>query len=149
VILLDTNVICELTRPEPSPDVLAWVDSVHGPDVATTAITAAELLYGIARLPGGRRKDQLREAIEHLLDVDFAGRVHPFDREAASYYAGIVAGREAGGRPIAPTDAQVAGICRSRDAVLATRNIRDFHGTGVRLINPWEALGRPDSSAGE
>ena len=139
MIVLDTNVISELTRPQPSKDVLAWADSVHGPNVATTAITAAELLYGIARLPDGKKKDQLREAIKQLLDVDFAGRVHPFDRDAASCYAIIVAAREAAGRPITPADAQVAGICRSHDAVLATRNLRDFHGTGVRLINPWDA----------
>jgi len=147
VIVLDTNVISELTRREPSKNVLAWADSVHGPEVATTAVTAAELLYGIARLPDGKRKDQLHDAIKHLLDVDFAGRVHPFDRDAASCCAIIVAGREAAGRPIALADAQVAGICRSRDAGLATRNIKDFHGTGVRLINPWDAKGRPDAGA--
>jgi len=74
-------------------------------------------------------------------------RVHRFDREAASCYASIVAGREAAGRPIALADAQVAGICRSRHAGLATRNIADFHGTGVRLINPRDELGRPGTRA--
>jgi len=139
--VLDTKVISELARPQPSNDVLAWADSVHGPNVATTAITAAELLDGIARLPDGKRKDHLREAIKHLVDVDFAGRLHPFDLDAASCYAIIVAGREADGRPITPADAQVAAICLSHDAVLATRNTKDFEGTGVRLINPWDTPG--------
>jgi toxin FitB len=138
MIILDTNVISELTRLRPSDAVVSWADSVHGPAVATTAVTAAELLYAVARLPDGRRKTQLGEAIEQLLSIDLGGRAHPFDLNAAVQYAAIVSDREAAGRPISTSDAQIAAICRNHDAVLATRNTADFDGTGIKLINPWD-----------
>jgi toxin FitB len=139
MIILDTNVLSELTRPEPNEAVLSWADSVPGPEAGITAITVAELLYGIARLPDGRRREQLGAAVHQLIDIDFGGRAHPFDVTAAAHYATIVADREAAGHPISVSDAQIAAICRSLRATLATRNTRDFRDTGTKLIDPWAA----------
>ncbi len=137
MILLDTNVISELTRREPDPGVLAWIDGLAADEVWTTAITAAELLSGLARLPAGRRRNELTGAVEGLLREDLAGRIEPFDAETAGHYALLVAERIGAGQPISVPDAQIAAICRKRRATLATRNTRDFEGTGIDLVNPW------------
>ncbi len=138
MIVLDTNVISELARRVPDPGVLSWLDSLEVSDVATTAITAAELRHGVARLSDGRRKRELAVVIRGILAEDFRGRVFPFDERASVRYADIVAGRERIGRPIGVADAQIAAICRDSGAMLATRNTADFEETGIELINPWE-----------
>jgi predicted nucleic acid-binding protein len=143
VIVLDTNVISELTRQVPEPGVIAWLDSLPAEEVGTTAVTAAELLYGVARIPSGRRKTELAAAVRGLLGDDFRDRVLPFDEHCASRYADIVCGREALGRPIGVADAQIAAICRAAEATLATRNTDDFAGAGIDLINPWK-LDQPE-----
>ena len=107
-------------------------------DVATTAITAAELRYRVARLPDGHRKRELTVMIEGILTEDFHGRVLPFDERSSAQYADVVAGRERIGRPIGVADAQIAAVCRDLNAILATRNTADFEETGIELINPWE-----------
>jgi toxin FitB len=137
VIVLDTNVISELARQVVDVGVLAWLDSLEISDVATTAVTAAELRYGLARLPDGRRKRELSVVIGGILNEDFHGRVLPFDEGSAVQYGDIVANRERIGQPIGVSDAQIASICRDLGAVLATRNTPDFEGTGVELVNPW------------
>jgi toxin FitB len=142
VIVLDTNVISELTRQVPEPAVISWLDSLPAEGVGTTAVTAAELLYGVTRMPAGRRKTELAAAVRGLLGDDFRDRVLPFDEHCAWRYADIVCGREALGRPIGVADAQIAAICRTAEATLATRNTDDFSGTGIDLINPWN-LDRP------
>jgi predicted nucleic acid-binding protein len=139
VIILDTNVISELTRPVPDSGVIAWLDSQPAEETAVTAITVAELRYGVRRLPDGRRKAELSEAVSALVDTDFRGRVEAFDVLAAGQYADVVTMRERAGRPISTSDAQIAAICRVLNATLATRNTTDFTGTGVDLINPWKA----------
>jgi predicted nucleic acid-binding protein len=139
VIILDTNILSELARLDPEPNVVTWLDSLPATEVATTAITAAELLYGVARLPDGRRRAALAETIDAMIKEDFRGRVEPFDGLAAEQYATVVVGREKKGRPIAAADAQIAAICRVRSATLATRNTDDFTDTGIGLINPWDA----------
>jgi toxin FitB len=138
VILLDTNILSELIRPEPHGGVMRWLDSLDSATVATTAITAAELLYGVARLPAGRRKEQLSEAIHGLIEEDFDGRVEPFDATAAAHYADLLSDRETAGRPIGVADAQIAAICRKLEATLATRNTGDFEDTGIELVDPWQ-----------
>ena len=138
MIVLDTNVISELTRPVPEPGVVLWLDSLPADEVGTTAVTAAELLYGVARMPAGRRKTELAAAVSGLLGDDFRDGVLPFDEQCASRYADIVCGRETLGRPIGVADAQIAAICRTVEATLATRNTNDFSGTGIELINPWK-----------
>lgn len=138
MIVLDTNVISELARRVPDPGVLAWLDTLEVAEVATTAITAAELRYGVARLPDSHRKRELTVMIKGVLTEDFHGRVLPFDDRASARYADIVRGRQRIGRPISVQDAQIAAICRDLSATLVTRNIPDFEETGVELINPWK-----------
>jgi predicted nucleic acid-binding protein len=142
IVVLDTNVISELARPEPSLQVLTWVDGQD--EVAITATTAAELLYGIARLPDGARKVRLADGIRTMIDGPLRERVLAFDRDAASHYAEIVSAREDAGRPIAIADAQIAAICRARGATLGTRNVRDFESVGITVINPWDHGSDPE-----
>jgi predicted nucleic acid-binding protein len=139
VIILDTNVVSELIRATPDSGVRAWVNSLPSTQIATTAITAAELYCGIARLPAGQCRQQLAVAVSALLNDVLRGRVAAFDERAARRYADVVTGREQAGRPIEVPDAQIAAICRELGAVLATRNIKDFEETGVELVNPWQA----------
>ena len=139
MIILDTNVISELTRPVPDPGVITWLDSLSAEETAITAITAAELRYGVRRIPDGRRKTGLSEAVNALLTTDFRDRVEPFDVLAADQYADVVTAREHAGQPISTSDAQIAAICRVLNATLATRNTSDFTGIGVNLIDPWKA----------
>lgn len=136
MIVVDTNVASELMRPSPSTAVEAWARSQSAADLYTTSITLAEILYGIERLPRGRRKALLTAATEEVF-ATFAEQVLAFDAAAAREYAGIVARRERVGAPIDGFDAQIASICRVREAPLATRDLRDFHDTGVDLIDPW------------
>lgn len=138
MIILDTNVISELARQVPDTGVLAWLDSLEISEVATTAVTAAELRYGVARLPDGHRKRELTAVIRGILAEDFYGRILPFDERASIRYAEVVTGRERVGRPIGVADAQIAAICRDSDATLATRNTADFEETGIELIDPWK-----------
>lgn len=137
MIVLDTNVLSELTRRQPDKNVLDWLDSLATAETMTTAVTAAELLYGVARLPAGHRKAGLTAAVQSLLDEDFRGRVEAFDTIAAAHYAIVVSDRERIGRPISVADAQIASICRKLQAALATRNTTDFDDTGIELIDPW------------
>jgi toxin FitB len=137
VIVVDTNVLSELARQVPDPGVLSWLDSLEISEVATTAVTAAELRYGVARLPDGHRERELTVVIRGILAEDFHGRVLPFDERASVRYADIITGRERIGRPIGVADAQIAAICRDLGAILATRNTADFEETGIELINPW------------
>lgn len=135
--VLDTNVISEVMRTDPVAKVVDWVDEHDVESLSMTAVTAAELLYGVARLPDGARKRELSFAVQALIRQDFAGRVLPFDADAAEHYAALVAQREGRGRPISAADAQIAAICRLRGATLATRNTRDFEETGIELVDPW------------
>jgi toxin FitB len=138
VILLDTNVLSELIRPKPDEGVTKWLDSLDSAAVATTAITAAELRYGVARMPAGQRRERLNEAIRGLIEVDLEGRVEPFDAAAATHYAALVSDRDKAGRPISMADGQIAAICRKLGATLATRNTSDFQDTGIDLLDPWQ-----------
>jgi predicted nucleic acid-binding protein len=142
VIVLDTNVVSELMRTAPEPEVVRWVDAFEPTDVFITAVTAAELMYGVARLPDGRRKERLSVKVSALLADDFADQVLPFDGLAAVHYADIVVSRERFGRPISMADAQTAAICRHWSAGVATRNVSDFTDTGIRVVNPWDTAGQ-------
>ncbi len=139
MIVLDTNVLSELMRPAPTLLIVDWVDAVSArEDVAITAITVAEILYGIERLPEGRRKQQLGGVAAMMFEEDFAGAIFSFDAEAAVHYAQRVATSEAAGRPVSMADAQIAAICLYHGATLATRNTKDFEPFGVALVNPWD-----------
>ena len=137
MIVLDTNVLSELMRPEPSPTVIAWIEARATTSLFTTTITQAEILYGIRLLPSGKRRSEIEEAACEMFRMDFAGRVLPFDQDAAQAYAKIASSRRQAGRPITQFDAQIAAIALSRDGAVATRNIADFEGCGPDLIDPW------------
>lgn len=139
MILLDTNVVSELMKSAPEPAVLAWIDAIPAATVFVSAITRAEILYGIALVPDGKRRDRLEQAAHTAFETYFRGRVLPFDSEAADAFAQLAAGRRQAGRPISQPDAQIAAIARSRGAELATRNVPDFEGCGVEIVNPWGA----------
>jgi hypothetical protein len=137
MIVVDTNVLSELMRPSPARRVLAWFSSVPAARLHVTTITIAEMLTGVTLLPRGRRRDALDVAVRRMVDEDFAGRTLAFDQAAATHYADVVAARTRAGHPIATLDAQIAAIARSRGASLATRNVADFEGCEVDLIDPF------------
>ena len=139
MIIVDTNVVSELLRPTPEPRVEGWLAAQDGFDIYLTAISEAELRYGVAIMDNGKRRDGLADAIDRILRDDMAGRVLAFDSAAAEAYATIAASRRAAGRPIAQADCQIAAIARARGATVATRNTADFDGCGIDLINPWTA----------
>ncbi|KAG0163893.1 hypothetical protein DFQ28_011034 [Apophysomyces sp. BC1034] len=126
-------------RALPDAGMLAWLDRQASHALSLTAVTVAELRYGIERLPEGRRKAALHKAERAMLEQDFAGRVLAFDETAALHYGPLVAVREAMGRPISLADAQIAAICQCHGASLATRNGRDFEAIGLEVVDPWHA----------
>ena len=137
MIVLDTKVVSELMRAEPAPAVLAWLRRQGAADLFTTAVTVAEVRYGVARLPDGQRKDDLGQAADQVFGA-FPDQILPFDADAARVYADLAASRERVGNPIDGFDAQIAAICRVHRASLGTRNVKDFHGTGVEVVDPWQ-----------
>lgn len=137
MIIVDTNVVSELLRPIPDPRVEKWIAAQDGYDIYLTAISEAELRYGVAIMDKGRRRDALAEAIDRILGEDMDRRILPFDSAAAIEYATIAATRRATGRPIAQADCQIAAIARAHGAAVIARNIADFEGCGVNLIDPW------------
>ncbi|WP_372922152.1 type II toxin-antitoxin system VapC family toxin [Roseovarius sp.] len=139
MIIVDTNVVSELLRPAPEPRVELWLSAQNGLTIFLTAISEAELRYGVAIMGDGKRRAGLAEAVDRVLREDLAGRILPFDSEAAISYAEIAAARRATGRPIAQADCQIAAIARAHGAVVATRNTPDFEGCEIDLINPWIA----------
>ena len=136
--VLDTNVVSELMRPAPAPAVEAWVAGWPAESLFLSAVGEAELRFGVAIMPEGRRRNQIGAEVEAVLSEDFAGRVLPFDSRAARAYAAIAAARRAAGRPAAQADCQVAAIARARGMAVATRNVRHFKYMGIDVIDPWE-----------
>lgn len=139
MILIDTNVLSELMRAKPAPEVLAWIDSQPTSQLFISSITVAEILYGIARMADGKRKQGLLDLATLMFDEDFAGRILSFDADAAIHYAGLAAESEAKGKVVDMADGQIAAIAALHDARVATRNVRHFDYLGVPVINPWEA----------
>ena len=135
-VVLATNVVSELMRASPDPHVSRWVRAVSPALVYTTSVTVAEVRFGIARLPAGRRRARLNDAADEVFGA-FTDHVLSFDAAAASEYADVVVEREQSGTPIGGFDAQIAAICRVRGAALATRNTGDFGGLGLTLVDPW------------
>lgn len=139
MIILDTNVISELLRPAPEPRVEQWLSAQDGLNVYLTSISEAELRYGLAIMGNGKRRAALVDAVDRILREDLAGRILPFDSNAAQSFATIAAARRAAGRPIAQADCQIASIAQACGATVATRNTPDFEGCEIDLINPWTA----------
>ncbi|MDT4843546.1 Toxin FitB [compost metagenome] len=138
MILLDTNVLSEMMKTKPDPNVIAWLDAQPGSELVICSVSVAEILYGIARMPNGKRKDLLAVGADTLFNKLFAGSILPFDADAAVHYAALVSASEAKGRAADMADAQIAAIARLYSAKVATRNTRDFEELGVTLVNPWD-----------
>lgn len=137
MILLDTNVLSELTRPSPEPRVVHWLEE-NDRSLALPSVALAELRYGIARLPTGRRRQGLLEFWAATRER-FVGRTFSFDERAAEAYGDLAAEAERRGSRIHVADGQIAAIARVNRMTVATRDIRDFAATGVHTINPWNA----------
>lgn len=135
MIVLDTNVLSEVMKPLPSLTVAAWMAAANPSDLFTTAVTEAEIRLGIELLPIGRRKLQLDAGAQRIFAL-FDNRILPFDSIASRAFAQIVADRRRAGVPISDLDAQIAAITGSRGMALATRNVQDFQGTGINIIDP-------------
>jgi predicted nucleic acid-binding protein len=139
MIVLDTNVLSELMKPKPSARVVAWTTSQSSAELFTTSLTEAEIFYGIELLGKGKRREGLLAAAEAMFTEDFAGRVLPFDGNAARQFSRIATHRRSLGRPISHADAQIAAIARVHGAKLATRNGSDFSDCELDVIDPWSA----------
>jgi hypothetical protein len=139
MIILDTNVISELMRAAPEPRVVRWVNAQPATNLFLSSITEAEILHGILLLPKGKRREGLLAAADAVFRGEFADRVLPFASDAAAAYAAVSADRRRLGLPISAFDAQIAGIARAFGADLATRNVDDFEGCGIDIIDPWSA----------
>jgi len=137
MILIDTNVISELMRPNPAPKVLSWFGGQDATALHLSAVGEAELRRGAAILPDGKRRDRLIAEIDAMILEDFAGRVVSFDSAAAVAFAAIFVDRRNAGRPISFPDCQIAATARANGAAVATRNTQDFDGCGIRVIDPW------------
>jgi toxin FitB len=139
MIVLDTNVLSEVLKPAPKPEVLRWLARQEPLAVFTTTITVAEMFYGVEALPNGKRRERLARVVEEILWHDFRGRILSFDENAAKLFAFVATAREAKGRPVSQMDAMIAAICRAHRATPATRNESGFAHCGISLINPWKA----------
>lgn len=137
MILLDTNVLSELMKPKPSKKVVSWISGQTTTSLFISTITQAEILYGLALLDVGKRKNNLQEAAMTMFSEDFNGRILPFDINAGIAYAEIASSRQLSGRPISQFDAQIAAVAKSRGGDVATRNVSDFENCGITVINPW------------
>ena len=138
MIVLDTNVISELAKPRPEAMVVVWADAQPLESLYATAVTEAELLYGMNIMAEGARRETLRRALHTVFGGLLAGRVLPFDSAAAAEYGDWAADRRRAGRPVGMADLQIAAIARARGAMaIATRNLKGFAGCGVEVINPW------------
>jgi predicted nucleic acid-binding protein len=141
MIILDTNVLSELMRPTPAPQVVSWVSKQLAIELFTTSISEAEIFYRIELLAKGKRREGLLAAAEAMFEDDFAGRILDFDSNAARTFSRIAASRRTLGKPTSHPDAQIAAIAHLRGAVLATRNTADFANCGIRVIDPWTIAG--------
>jgi predicted nucleic acid-binding protein len=138
MILLDTNVVSEAMRPSPEPVVRGWLNNQAAESLYLSSVTLAELLFGIACMPSGRRKDAFASTLGDLLEL-FGPRILPFDTEAARIYAELRARARASGRAIGPADGYIAAIAAAHSLIVATRDTGPFAAAGLPVINPWQA----------
>ncbi len=136
MILLDTNVISELTREAPDKMVLAFLRRQPQATLFTSCICEAEVRNGLARMPRGRRRNELAGRVA-VLFAGFAARILSFDSTSATHYGTIRVARQSAGKPISVQDAMIAATARAYGVAVATRNADDFSGCGVRVMNPW------------
>ncbi|WP_423763438.1 type II toxin-antitoxin system VapC family toxin [Burkholderia sp. NLJ2] len=137
MILVDTNVIAEPLRREPSAAVIEWLDAQNAETLFLAAISLAEIRFSVATLPEGRRREQLHQRIEQRVLSLFRGRILPFDDAASKAYASLWARARAAGNAIAPVDAFVAATAEANGLIVATRDVAPFEAVGLRVIDPW------------
>ena len=137
MIVLDTNVVSEAMKPEPHPAVRAWLNNQAAETLYLSSVTLAELLFGIAALPAGKRKDMLAQALDGLMGL-FRDRVLPFDIDAARCYAALAVMAKSRGRGFPTPDGYIAAIAASRGFIVASRDTAPYEAVGVSVINPWE-----------
>lgn len=137
MILLDTNVVSALMRPEQNPRVVQWIDARPKSLLWLATVSLLEIRSGLLFMPEGRRRTLLTLAFNELLSGFFDGRVLPFDSEATEQAAIVDLAQHSSGRNIGIGDIQIAGIARAWHATLATRNIRHFTDLGISLVDPW------------
>lgn len=137
MIVLDTNVVSEAMKPEPHPSVRAWLNDQVAETLYLSSVTLAELLFGIAALPAGKRKDMLAQALDGLMGL-FRDRVLPFDTDAARRYAELAVTAKTGGRGFPTPDGYIAAIAASRKFIVASRDTAPYEAVGVSVINPWK-----------
>lgn len=138
MILLDTNIISEMMKQSPNPEVLSWLDDQEVTQTFVTSITIAEISYGINVLPEGVRRQLLEDAFNKAIKTAFKHRILFFDETAAHHYGKLMSHRKQLGRPLSILDGQIASIALTHGAALATRNIRDFSHCELDLLNPFE-----------
>ena len=139
MIVLDTNVVSEAMKPEPHQAVRAWLNEQAAETLYLSSVTLAELLFGIAALPVGKRKDMLAQALDGLMQL-FRDRVLPFDTDAARRYAELAVMANTRGRGFPTPDGYVAAIATSRGFIVASRDTSPFEAAGISVINPWMPL---------
>jgi toxin FitB len=137
LFVLDTNVISELMKPEAEATVLKWFLRHAKQEFATTAISQAEILGGLALLPEGKRRRGMLLAAQAIWSEDLKQRVLPFNQDCAAAFARILRRRTDLGRPIHFADAAIAAICASHKVAIVTRDTEDFKGCGIQMENPW------------
>ncbi|WP_434687394.1 type II toxin-antitoxin system VapC family toxin [Pseudanabaena minima] len=137
-IVLDTNVLSELMKPQGSETVKSWVASQPRENLFTTSINQAEILGGIAIMPEGKRSKALQESAQAMFTEDFVGQILFFDSDSANCFAQITSDRRKKGKPIAQADALIASICLANNAAIVTRNVDDFLDCQITIINPWD-----------
>lgn len=139
MIILVTNVISEPLRPAPDERVIEWIDAQALETLYLSAITVAELRFGMAALPGGKRRTRLQESLEKQILPLFTGRVLPFDLSASQAYGELMAKARAAGLSIGSADGYIAAIASTNSMMVATRDITPFQAVGVDVINPWDS----------
>ncbi|WP_027781079.1 MULTISPECIES: type II toxin-antitoxin system VapC family toxin [Burkholderia] len=139
MILVDTNVMSEPLRREPSAAVVEWLDAQNVETLFLAAISLAEMRFGVAALPEGRRREWLHQSIEQRVVPVFRGRILPFDEAASKAYAGIRARARAVGSAIVPADCFIAATAEANNLIIATRDVAPFEAVGLRVIDPWAA----------
>lgn len=137
MIVLDTNVVSEPLRSAPAPQLIGWLDRQAVQTLFLTTITLAEVRYGIAVLPAGRRRDELDRRFEGEVVPLFAGRILAFDEPASREYAALRARARAAGRAVGDYDALIAAIARTRGFAVATRDTAPFEAAGVAVVDPF------------
>ncbi len=138
MIILDTNVVSELSKPKASDKVVGWFDLQSSTMFHFTSIGLAEVLSGLVVMPDGKRKSLLSAAMDELIAALFGPRILPFDAAAAREHAEIVRMAHVAGRPLPYADAQIAAIARANKFAIATRDAAPFLAAGIEVINPWE-----------